>query len=133
MVLVFFKLVVVSLDWAVRCSPHNIGIIRPDNFQIPFSVLVLLAPVIGGYTKFWGVYVGAFIIVFGPHILNWVSEFIGAGLNVNAPETKMMLFGGLYIGFMLWRPDGIIDRRGFPIKTVNIFKLLARQHGSRAG
>lgn len=111
---------------------HNIGIIRPDNFQIPFSVLVLLAPVIGGYTKFWGVYIGSFVIIFGPHILNWVSDYVGAGLNVNAPEVKMMLFGGLYIVFMLWRPDGIIDRRGFPIKTVNIFRLMARQHAARA-
>ena len=111
---------------------HNIGIIRPDNFQIPFAVLVLLAPVIGGYTKFWGVYLGAFVIIFGPHILNYVSEIIGAGLNVNAPETKMMLFGGLYIAFMLWRPDGIIDRRGFPWRSVNIFRLMARQHAARA-
>ena len=40
----------------------------------------------------------------------------------------MMLFGGLYLGFMLWRPDGIIDRRGFPWRSVNVFRLIARQH-----
>jgi len=111
---------------------HNIGIIRPDNFQIPFSVLVLLAPVIGGYTRFWGVYVGAFIIVFGPHICDWVRDYIGAGLNGNAPETKMMLFRGLYVGVTLWRPDGLADRRGFPRKSVNVFRLISRQHAARA-
>ncbi|MBM3510994.1 MAG: branched-chain amino acid ABC transporter permease [Alphaproteobacteria bacterium] len=92
---------------------HNIGIIRPDNFQVQFSVLVLLAPIIGGYTRFYGVFIGAFVIIFGPHIL-----------NITEPETKTVLYGLLYIAFMLWRPDGVIDRAGFRLPKV--FRLLLR-------
>lgn len=92
---------------------HNIGIIRPDNFQVQFSVLVLLAPIIGGYTRFYGVFIGSFVIIFGPHIL-----------NITEPETKTVLYGLLYIAFMLWRPDGVIDRAGFRLPKV--FRLLLR-------
>jgi branched-chain amino acid transport system permease protein len=99
---------------------HNIGVIRPDNFQVQFSVLILLAPIIGGYTRFYGVFIGAFVIIWAPHILTLVVP----QLNLTNPETKTVFYGLLYIAFMLWRPDGVIDRAGFRLPKV--FRLLLR-------
>ncbi len=80
---------------------HRLGVIRPDNFAFRFSILILLAPCIGGFRAFWGTYVGAAVIVWAP----WV-------LNVTNPLNKQIFFGLIYVLLMVWRPEGVIGRQG---------------------
>ena len=86
---------------------HNLSVIRPDQFAFDMSVLVLLAPCIGGYFTFWGTYIGAAVIVFAPWILNLVD-----------PLDKRIFYALLYVIIMLWRPDGIIGRKGMRMPAV---------------
>jgi branched-chain amino acid transport system permease protein len=80
---------------------HSLSVIRPDEFGFAMSVLILLAPTIGGYRTFWGTFVGAAVIVFAP----WM-------LNIADPLNKRIFYGALYIVMMVWRPDGLIGQRG---------------------
>jgi branched-chain amino acid transport system permease protein len=80
---------------------HSLSVIRPDNFGFSMSVLILLAPTIGGYRTFWGTFIGAAVIVFAP----WV-------LNVADPLDKRIFYGALYVVMMVWRPEGLIGRQG---------------------
>ena len=90
---------------------HNLSVIRPDQFAFDMSVLVLLAPCIGGYFTFWGTYIGAGVIILAPWILNLVH-----------PLDKRIFFAALYVIIMLWRPDGIIGREG--VRLPAILRLL---------
>ncbi len=80
---------------------HSLSVVRPDNFAFAFSIMLLLAPCIGGFRTFWGTYLGAAVIVFLPHIV-----------NVADPINKRIFFGLAYIALMLWRPEGVIGRQG---------------------
>jgi branched-chain amino acid transport system permease protein len=80
---------------------HSLSVIRPDNFGFGLSVLILLAPTIGGYRTFWGTFVGAAVIEFAP----WI-------LNVADPLNKRIFYGAIYVAMMIWRPDGLIGRQG---------------------
>ena len=86
---------------------HNLSVIRPDQFAFDMSVLVLLAPCIGGYFTFWGTYIGAAVIVFAPWVLNLVD-----------PLDKRIFYALLYVIIMLWRPDGIIGRKGMRMPAI---------------
>ena len=80
---------------------HRLSVIRPDNFAFMFSILILLAPCIGGFRTFWGTFVGSAVIVWGP----WI-------LNVTDPLNKRIFIGLLYVVLMVWRSEGVIGRQG---------------------
>ncbi len=117
----FVKVLAWSLGGAITglggaLYAHNLSVIRPDQFAFDMSVLILLAPCIGGYFTFWGTYIGSAVIVFAPWILNFVN-----------PLDKRIFYAVLYVLIMLWRPDGIIGRRGPRMPAV--LRLMWRPRG----
>ena len=79
---------------------HRVGIISPTEFGFSTSVAILLAPVIGGARTFWGTMLGAAVIAFLP----WV-------LTVTEVESRLMLYGAMYVLIMIFRPEGLIGPR----------------------
>jgi branched-chain amino acid transport system permease protein len=79
---------------------HRVGIISPPEFGFSTSVAVLLAPVIGGARTFWGTMLGAAVIAFLP----WL-------LTVTEVESRLMIYGAMYVLIMIFRPDGLLGPR----------------------
>lgn len=78
---------------------HRVGVISPTEFGFSTSVGILLAPVIGGARTFWGTFLGAAVI----HFLPWI-------LTLTDVESRLMLYGVIYILIMVFRPDGLLGR-----------------------
>ncbi len=111
---------------------HSITIARPNNFEFHRSVLILLAPSIGGCFTFWGSYIGAAVIVIGPWLLNWIlsiGDFAGVP-DISDPVNKSILYALLYIFITIWRPDGVISRHGIGRPT--LLRMLAKRHDPAA-
>ena len=83
---------------------HRVGVISPTEFGFSTSVAILLAPVIGGARSFWGTMLGAAVITFLP----WL-------VTLTDVESRLMLYGAMYVVIMIFRPHGLIgSRQGRP-------------------
>ena len=76
---------------------HRVGVISPTEFGFSTSVAILLAPIIGGARAFWGTIVGAAVITFLP----WI-------VTLTEVESRLMLYGVMYVLIMIFRPNGLI-------------------------
>ncbi|WP_319560992.1 branched-chain amino acid ABC transporter permease [Marispirochaeta sp.] len=72
--------------------------VNPASFTLMESVLVLCIIVLGGMGSTTGVIVGALIIVLLPEYLRAFSEY------------RMLLYGGVLVMMMVFRPNGIIQK-----------------------
>jgi branched-chain amino acid transport system permease protein len=79
---------------------HRVGVISPPEFGFSTSVAILLAPVIGGARTFRGTVVGAAVITFLP----WL-------VTLTDVESRLMLYGAMYVVIMIFRPAGLIGPR----------------------
>ena len=78
----------------------KVGFINPDNFQLQLSILVLAAVVLGGTGSMYGVIMGGFLVA-------WIPErFRGFATR------RYFVFGVVLVLVMVFRPQGIIPRRG---------------------
>jgi branched-chain amino acid transport system permease protein len=56
----------------------------------------------------WGPVVGAVVLVTLPELL----RFIGLPSSVTA-NLRQIIYGGLLVAFMMWRPKGLLGEHGF--------------------
>lgn len=78
----------------------KVGFINPDNFQLQLSILFLAAVVLGGTGSMYGVIMGGFLVA-------WIPErFRGFSTR------RYFVFGVVLVLVMVFRPQGIIPRRG---------------------
>ena len=78
----------------------KVGFINPDNFQLQLSILFLAAVVLGGTGSMYGVIMGGFSVA-------WIPErFRGFATR------RYFVFGVVLVLVMVFRPQGIIPRRG---------------------
>jgi branched-chain amino acid transport system permease protein len=78
----------------------KVGFINPDNFQLQLSILFLAAVVLGGTGSMYGVIMGGFLVA-------WIPErFRGFATR------RYFVFGVVLVLVMVFRPQGIIPRRG---------------------
>ena len=82
--------------------------INPDSFTVQESIFMLSIVIIGGAGQLWGSAVGAFALVLLPEML----RFLGLPSNIGA-SLRQILYGGLLVACMLWRPEGVLGRRVF--------------------
>jgi branched-chain amino acid transport system ATP-binding protein/branched-chain amino acid transport system permease protein len=68
-------------------------------FSILFSVQIVLSVLVGGRATLWGPVIGAFLI-------EWINEV--ANNNLGGGNTRLLIFGGLLIGLVLFLPTGIL-------------------------
>ncbi len=68
-------------------------------FSILFSVQIVLSVLVGGKGTLWGPVIGAFLI-------EWLNEV--ANNDLGGGNTRLLIFGGLLVGLVLFLPTGIL-------------------------
>jgi branched-chain amino acid transport system permease protein len=82
--------------------------IDPTSFTVMESIFIISIVIIGGAGNIRGSIVGSAVLVALPELL----RFIGLPNSV-AANIRQILYGGLLIVFMLWRPKGFIGEYSF--------------------
>jgi len=82
--------------------------INPASFTFLESAMILSIVVLGGMGSIPGVVIGAFILILMPEYLRAFSNY------------RMLLFGGILVIMMVFRPQGIICnvRRSYELKEI---------------
>lgn len=87
---------------------HYISFIDPTSFTVMESIFIISIVIIGGAGSLWGPVVGATVLVLLPELL----RFIGLPSSV-AANVRQILYGGLLVVFMMWRPQGLLGEYAF--------------------
>lgn len=87
---------------------HYITYIDPTSFTVMESILVISMVIIGGAGSKWGPVVGAVVLVVLPEVL----RFIGFPSSV-AANLRQILYGGLLVVMLMFRPKGLVGNYGF--------------------
>jgi branched-chain amino acid transport system permease protein len=86
--------------------------IDPTSFTVMESIFIVSVVIIGGAGNLWGPVVGAIVLVALPELL----RFVGLPNSV-AANIRQILYGGLLVVFMLWRPQGLVGEDIFSGKS----------------
>ena len=87
---------------------HYVTYIDPTSFTVMESILVISMVILGGAGSPWGPVVGAVVLVTLPELL----RFVGLPSSV-AANVRQILYGGLLVAFMMWRPQGLLGKYSF--------------------
>ncbi len=87
---------------------HYISFIDPTSFTVMESIFIISIVIIGGAGSLWGPVVGAVVLVVLPELL----RFIGLPSSV-AANLRQIIYGGLLVAFMMWRPKGLLGEYAF--------------------
>jgi len=87
---------------------YYITFIDPTSFTVMESIFILSIVIIGGAGSLRGPVVGAVVLVALPELL----RFIGLPSSV-AANVRQILYGGLLVAFMMWRPQGLLGEYAF--------------------
>jgi branched-chain amino acid transport system permease protein len=74
----------------------KIGSIFPHDLDLLVSITVLALIILGGMGSIPGVIVGALVLVGLPQLLREFAEY------------RLLVYGAILVGMMLWRPEGLI-------------------------
>jgi branched-chain amino acid transport system permease protein len=91
------------------------GFISPSSFTFIESAIILAIVVLGGMGSQVGVVCAAIVLILLPELARDFAEF------------RMLLFGGVMVAIMVWRPRGLLARR------VPTIRLGAAGPGDRGG
>lgn len=87
---------------------YYISFIDPTSFTVTESIFMLSIVIVGGAGRLSGSIVGAILLVSIPEIL----RFVGMPSSI-AANMRQILYGGLLVAFMMFRPKGILGQFGF--------------------
>ncbi len=90
---------------------YYITFIDPTSFTVMESVFMLSIVIVGGAGRLSGSIVGAILLVSIPELL----RFVGMPSSI-AANMRQILYGGLLVLFMIYRPKGILGEYGFERK-----------------
>jgi branched-chain amino acid transport system permease protein len=85
-----------------------ISFIDPTSFTVMESILIISIVIIGGAGSLWGPVLGGVVLILLPELL----RMIGLPSSV-AANLRQILYGGLLIAFMMWRPRGLLGQFAF--------------------
>lgn len=91
---------------------HYITFIDPSSFTIMESIFILTIVIVGGAGNLWGSIIGATVLVVLPEFL----RFIGIPTAI-AANMRQIFYGLALVGFMMWRPQGLIGEYRFEKKA----------------
>jgi branched-chain amino acid transport system permease protein len=74
----------------------KIGSVFPQGLDLLISITVLSIIILGGMGSIPGVIVGALVLVGLPELLREFAEY------------RLLVYGAVLVGMMLWRPEGLI-------------------------
>ena len=83
-----------------------LSFIDPSSFDLDASILLLTMVVVGGARTLTGSIVGPFLLLALPQVLTLVEI-----PTTIAAATRQLIYGGLLIVFMLFRPQGLAGER----------------------
>jgi branched-chain amino acid transport system permease protein len=89
---------------------HYTTFISPGDFTLLETILVLLIVVLGGKGTEWGPVLGAVVLIFFQESLRFL-KLPSEWTRYLAP-LQQMIFGGLLVLFMIFRPEGLIRDKG---------------------
>lgn len=92
---------------------HYISFIDPTSFTVQESIFMLAIVIVGGSGSIAGPVVGAALLVSLPEALRFVGMPSGVAANV-----RQMLYGGLLVVCMMFRPQGILGEFAFRRRQV---------------
>lgn len=92
---------------------YYISFIDPTSFTVMESIFIISIVIIGGAGSLWGPVAGAVLLVLLPELL----RSIGLPSPV-AANLRQMIYGGLLIAFMMWRPRGLLGEYAFHAREV---------------
>ncbi len=98
---------------------HYTTFISPGDFTLLETILVLLIIVLGGKGTEWGPVLGAILIIFFQESLRFLR--LPAEYTRYLAPLQQMLFGGVLVLLMIFRPEGILREKG-KIANVRIEK-----------
>lgn len=81
---------------------HYISFIDPTSFTIAESIFILSIVIVGGAGRLSGSIIGAILLVSIPELLRFIDI-----PNSIAANMRQILYGGLLVAFMVFRPKGI--------------------------
>jgi len=87
---------------------YYISFIDPTSFTVMESIFIISIVIIGGAGNLWGPVAGAVVLVLLPELL----RFIGLPSSV-AANLRQIIYGGLLVAFMMWRPRGFLGKYAF--------------------
>jgi len=87
---------------------YYISFIDPTSFTVTESIFIISIVIIGGAGDLWGPVIGAVLLVTLPEVL----RFIGLPSSM-AAHIRQILYGGLLVVFMMWRPRGFRGEYAF--------------------
>lgn len=91
---------------------HYISFIDPTSFTVMESIFIISIVIIGGAGSLWGPVIGAIVLVTLPELL----RFIGLPSSI-AANVRQIIYGGLLVAFMMWRPQGLVGKFRFRLEN----------------
>lgn len=86
---------------------HYFNYIEVQNFNVLFSIFVLLYVLLGGTQTVLGPFIGALFFTAIPELLRYAADVTGWDLIA---EARFAVFGALIVLMMVVRPEGVITR-----------------------
>lgn len=89
---------------------HYTTFISPGDFTLLETILVLLIVVLGGKGTEWGPFLGAVVLIFFQESLRFLR--LPAEWTRYLAPLQQMIFGGLLVVLMIFRPEGLLREKG---------------------
>lgn len=117
MIALILSVIIVSVGAALRV--WEIGSILPDRFFFEYTMLTLVMLIVGGRNSVTGAIVGVVVMTAGRELARRLGqdgfEVFGVGLDeapldwVFRENLNNVVLGVSMVGFMIWRPTGILE------------------------
>ena len=102
--IVIFTLAAALAGLAGSLYAHYITFINPETFGLHTSILILAMVVLGGMGSIAGSVLGAVILTILPELLRQTHAY------------QDLIYGGLLVVLLIWRPEGIMGRGKLSLK-----------------
>ena len=86
-------------------------VVTPESFPLSMSIFFLAAIIVGGMGSILGGILGAVFMTLVPELLKLVFDWLpgGSDLTVFLSPVRLIVFGALIIGFLVFEPLGLAE------------------------
>ena len=86
-------------------------VVTPESFPLSMSIFFLAAIIVGGMGSILGGILGAIFMTMVPELLKMIFDLLpgGAELAVFLSPVRLIVFGALIIGFLVFEPLGLAE------------------------
>jgi len=86
-------------------------VVTPESFPLSMSIFFLAAIIVGGMGSILGGILGAVFMTLVPELLKLVFDWLpgGSELTVFLSPVRLIVFGALIIGFLVFEPLGLAE------------------------